>query len=182
MTSLAKAALQLLQHILARYQLAIRKRDRVLCGLFTLLDNSLVLAKRSSSFKKALEEAGIYKDIFKEAFSSLRGSLERPLWGSLQHATKDRCREEFQVNFDSIWTSVFRDIWVKIAMDITDKCLEWTVPISLQKFNQPTLTYVSMQWFFFAGSHVEVYALHPPQPPIWNIPVSKATSVSDIWG
>lgn len=97
MTSLAKAALQLLQHMLARYHLPIWKRYRVLCGLFTLLGNSLVLAKRGSSFKKAPEEAGIYIERFKEAFISFHGSLEKQVWGSLQHASKDRCYEEFQV-------------------------------------------------------------------------------------
>lgn len=97
MISLAKAASQLLQHLLAQYGLAIRKRSVVLCGLSALLGKSLVLAKRGSSafqseskpFKERPEE-GI--NIFKEAFLCLRESLQKQFGRKLLDAS-----EEFQV-------------------------------------------------------------------------------------
>lgn len=97
MRSLAKATSQLLQHLLTEYQLAIRKRSLVLCGLFTLLGNSLILAKQgSSAFQsesdacKGSPEEGV--NFFKETFFSIRGLLEKQFRGNLLHAS-----EEFQV-------------------------------------------------------------------------------------
>lgn len=97
MASLAKAASQLLQHLLTHYQLAIRKRSVVLCGLLTLLGNSLVLTKQgysvvqseSKPFNERPEEA---TNIFKEALLCLQESLKKQFGRKLLDAS-----EEFQV-------------------------------------------------------------------------------------
>lgn len=97
MISLAKAASQLLQHLLTQYQLAIREGSVVLCGLLTLLGNSLVLAKQGYSvfqsesrpFKERPEEA---MNIFNEAFLCLQESLKKQVGSKLLDAS-----EEFQV-------------------------------------------------------------------------------------
>ena len=137
MTSLVKAASQLLQHLLTEYQLAIQKRSQILCGLLTLLGRSLALAKQDSSAsqsdceapKDGHVEGGVQGDIFKEVFDSLRGSLKKLLRasGRLQCASETYCHEEFQVQFRLKKNSNFNAIYINWREDQTTL---WNVSIA----------------------------------------------------
>ena len=109
MTSVAKAASHLLRHLLTVHELAIRKRIRVISGIFTLLDQSLLLAKSSLSVRLSTNEfvsnppketerkVEVCKGIFQAALQSLHGSLENQFCASLFHVSANWRREEFQV-------------------------------------------------------------------------------------
>lgn len=103
MESLARAASQLSHHLLTAHGLAIRKRTSVVSGIFQLLGRSILFARHSSylidSEHSKENESKVEKcqEIFREAFISLRGSLEEHFSGDLFYASESWRQEEFLV-------------------------------------------------------------------------------------
>lgn len=105
MRSVAKAASHLLRHLLNVHELAVRKRIQVVSGIFTLLDQSLLLAKSSSFTNEFVpnppedteSKVEACKEIFQAALDSLHGALEKQFCASLFHVSANWCHEEFQV-------------------------------------------------------------------------------------
>lgn len=103
MESLARAASQLSHHLLIAHGLAIRKRISVVSGTFQLLGRSILFAKLSSYLSDSGHSKGNEskvekcQEIFREAFISLRRSLEEHFNGDLFYASESWRQEEFLV-------------------------------------------------------------------------------------
>ena len=97
MTSVAKAALHLLRHLLTVNVLVIWKRFQVVSGIFKLLDQSLLLAKSSLSTEETASEVQTCNEIFQAALQSLQDSLEKHFCWNLLLVSASSNREELQV-------------------------------------------------------------------------------------
>ena len=98
MTSVAKASLHLLRHLLTVVdELFIRKTFQVVPGIFKLLDKSLLLAKSSWFTEEIAREVKTCNEIFQEALQSLRDSLEKHFRWNLLLVSSNRRDDELQV-------------------------------------------------------------------------------------
>ena len=97
LTSVAKAALHLLRHLLTVNELLNRRRFQVLSGIFKLLDQSLFLVKNSLSTKEISNKVKASKEIFQEALQFLHDVLEKHFRWNLFHASENGRDEELQV-------------------------------------------------------------------------------------
>lgn len=104
MTSVAKAALHLLHHLLTANELVIRKRFQVVSGIFKLLDQSLLLAKSSLSTKETASDVKACNKIFQAALQSLQDSLEKHFRWRLLVVSANWRNEELQVTLLSCLT------------------------------------------------------------------------------
>lgn len=97
MTSVAKAALHLLRHLLAVNELVSRKRFQAVSGIFRLLDQILLYVKNSLPTEETSSNVKACKEIFQEALQSLHDSLENHFHSNLLHVSENRRDEELQV-------------------------------------------------------------------------------------
>lgn len=104
MTSVAKAALHLLRHLLTANESVIRKRFQVVSGIFKLLDQSLLLTKSSLSTKETASEVKACNKIFQVALQSLQDSLEKHFRSNLLLVSANWRHEELQVTLLSCLT------------------------------------------------------------------------------
>lgn len=102
--SVAKATLHLLRCLLKEHNLAVWKRIQILSGIITLLGNSILLAKRSSSTaefasdsNEAQSKVQEYRQLFQAALQSLRGSLDKQFHLNLLDASSSTRHSELQV-------------------------------------------------------------------------------------
>lgn len=110
-TSLAKAALQLLHHLLTVNELLSRKRFQIVSDIFKLLDKSLLLVKTSLPTDETSSKVKAIKEIFQEALRSLHDSLEKHFrWNNLSKSENGR-DEELQVTPLSFLTDRRTDGW-----------------------------------------------------------------------
>ena len=97
MTSVAKAALHLLRHLLTVNELVGRKRFPVVSGIFRLLDQSLLLVKNSLPTEETSSNVKACKEIFQKALQALHDSLENHFRWNLLRVSENRRDVELQV-------------------------------------------------------------------------------------
>lgn len=97
LTSVTKAALHLLRHLLTVNELLNRRRFQFLSGIFKLLDQSLFLVKNNLSPKEISNKVNASKEIFQEALQSLHDALEKHFRWNLFHASENGRDEELKV-------------------------------------------------------------------------------------
>jgi len=104
MTSVARASLHLLRHLLTVVdELFIRKPFQVVSGIFKLLDKSLLLAKSSLFTEEIAREVKTCNEIFQAALQSLRDSLEKHFRWNLLLGSSNRRDDELQVTLCYVW-------------------------------------------------------------------------------
>lgn len=111
MTSLAKAALHLLRHLLTVNELLSRNRFQIVSDIFKLLDQSLLLVKTSLPTDGTSSKVKAIKEIFQEALQSLHNSLEKHFRSNNLSKSENGRDEELQVTPLSFLTDRRTDGW-----------------------------------------------------------------------
>lgn len=126
MTSVAKASLHLLRHLLTVNELLNRRRFQVLSGIFKLLDQSLFLVKNSLSTKEISNKVKASKEIFQEALQFLHDVLEKHFRWNLFHASENGRDEELQVTI-CFYCHFWLTVWLTdVRTDgRTDEQMDW---------------------------------------------------------